>query len=198
MQTVDVEPAVGDIAGTRRSDARRSETALIRAATAAIHREGLRVPLATIADEAGVGIATLYRHFPSRDHLLSELTHRSFEQVLDNARSAVSTTTTPIEALRLFIEAAIAQRNQLVLPLHGGPPITSPATIAVQSQVHQIIRQLLERGSADGSIKDDVTPREIIAFGALLAQPHTAGREWDDLCRRLLGTFLHGLAPRRC
>ena len=71
-----------------RSDAARNHEALVRAATAAVHREGPRVPMATIAADAGVGIGTLYRHFPSREDLLDYLTHVSFEQVLDNAQAA--------------------------------------------------------------------------------------------------------------
>src|SRR5580692_7769094 len=53
-----------------RSDAARNHEALVRAATGAVHREGPRVPMATIAADAGVGIGTLYRHFPSREDLL--------------------------------------------------------------------------------------------------------------------------------
>ena len=68
-----------------RSDAARNREALVRAATAAVHREGPRVPMATIAAEAGVGIGTLYRHFPGRDDLLDYLTNVSFGQVLANA-----------------------------------------------------------------------------------------------------------------
>ena len=109
-----------------RSDAARNHEALVRAATAAVHREGPRVPMATIAADAGVGIGTLYRHFPSREDLLDYLTHMSFEQVLANAQAAERGATTAAEALRRFIEAAISQRNELVLPLHGGPPLRSP------------------------------------------------------------------------
>src|SRR6201992_548538 len=61
-----------------RSDAARNHQALVRAATTAIHREGPRVPMATIAADAGVGIGTLYRHFPRRTDLLDYLTHISF------------------------------------------------------------------------------------------------------------------------
>ena len=68
-----------------RSDAARNRDALVRAAAAAVHREGPRVPMATIAAEAGVGIGTLYRHFSSRDDLLDYLTNVSFGQVLANA-----------------------------------------------------------------------------------------------------------------
>src|ERR1700746_2558515 len=92
-----------------RSDAARNHEALVRAATTAVHREGPRVPMATIAADAGVGIGTLYRHFPSREDLLDHLTHTSFEQVLANARAAERGGTTAAEALRRFIEAAISQ-----------------------------------------------------------------------------------------
>ena len=178
----------------KRSHARRNEAALLRAATAAIHREGLRVALGTIADDAGVGIATLYRHFPSREHLLIELIHRSLGQILANARDARQAGTDAVGGLRLFIEAAISQRNHLVLPLQGGPPLSAPATIALQRQVHHIVRELIDRGRQDGSINVDVTPRELVAFGAMLAQPHAPDPDWDELCRHLLATYLSGLS----
>ena len=176
-----------------RSDVARNHQTLIRAATAAVHREGPRVPMATIAADAGVGIGTLYRHFATREELLSYLTHVSFERVLANAQAAERTGATATEALQLFIEAAISQRNELVLPLHGGPPSTVPATRAVQQQVHQIIQQIIDRGRADGTIRLDVTPRDIVALGAMLAQPQHSDPGWDATCRRLLATYLAGL-----
>jgi AcrR family transcriptional regulator len=176
-----------------RSDAARNREALVRAATEAVHREGPRVPLATIAVGAGVGIGTLYRHFPSRDDLLDHLTHVSFEQVLANAQAAERDAATAAEALRRFVEAAISQRNQLVLPLHGGPPLRSPKTRAVRDQVHRILRQIIDRGRADGTITRDVTPRDIVVFGAMLAQPRRSDPDWDATCLRLLATYLAGL-----
>src|ERR1700760_4699432 len=112
----------------------------------------------------GFSIATLYRHFPSRDDLLGYLTHISFEQVLANAQAAQHGATTAAEALRQFIEAAISQRNDLVLPLHGGPPLRSPETRAVREQIHRILRQIIDRGREDGTIRQDVTPRDIVVF----------------------------------
>ena len=176
-----------------RSDAARNHEALVRAATAAVHREGPRVPMATIAADAGVGIGTLYRHFPSRDDLLDYLTHVSFQQVLANAQAAQHGATTAAEALRQFIEAAISQRNDLVLPLHGGPPLRSPKTRAVREQIHRILRQIIDRGREDGTIRQDVTPRDIVVFGAMLAQPRGPDPGWDMTCRRLLATYLAGL-----
>ena len=177
----------------QRSDAARNHEALVRAAIAAVHREGTRVTMSTIAADAGVGIGTLYRHFPTRDDLLNSLTHRSFEQVLANVQAADSDGTTASGALRRFIEAAIAQRNELVLPLHGGPPVTAPETLAVRDQVHLAVQRIIERGRADGTISQDATPRDVVAFGAMLAQPRQPDPEWDATCRRLLATYLNGL-----
>lgn len=176
-----------------RSDALHNQQELIRAATAAVHREGLRVPMATIAADAGVGVGTLYRHFPTRDDLLSHLTHRSFEQVLANARAAERHGATATECLRLFIDAAISQRNELVLPLHGGPPPTRPATKTVRNQIHRIVQGIIDRGVADATLRRGITPRDIIVFGALLAQPRPTDPDWDTTCRRLLATYLRGL-----
>jgi len=177
-----------------RSDALRNQEILVRCATAAIHREGLRVPMGTIAADAGVGIGTLYRHFPSRDHLLNHLTHLSFERVLANARDADREGATPIDSLRHFVDAAISQRNELVLPLHGGPPLTSPATAAVRSEVHHILRRIIDRGLADKTLRPGITARDIVVFGAMLAQPRPADPGWDTTCRRLLATYLQGCA----
>jgi AcrR family transcriptional regulator len=151
--------------------------------------------MGTIAADAGVGVGTLYRHFPTRDDLLSHLTHSSFEQVLANARAAERDGATPTKCLRLFIDAAISQRNELVLPLHGGPPPTSPATKAVRDEVHQIVQRIIDRGIADTTLRRDVTPNDIVAFGAMLAQPRPIDPGWDATCRQLLTTFLRGLRP---
>jgi AcrR family transcriptional regulator len=176
-----------------RSDAARNHQALVRAATAAVHREGPRVRMATVAAEAGVGIGTLYRHFPTREDLLGYLTHRSFEQVLANAEAAERDGVTGADALSRFIEAAIGQRNELVLPLHGGPPPAWERTLAVRDQVHRAIGRILDRGRADGTVTREVTARDIVVFGAMLAQPREADPLWDATCRRLLATYLAGL-----
>jgi AcrR family transcriptional regulator len=176
-----------------RSDVARNRDALVHAATVAVHREGPHVSLATIASDAGVGIGTLYRHFRTREDLLNFLAHRSFEQVLSNVHAAESEGTTASDALRRFIEAAVAQRNELVLPLHGGPAVTAPETLAVRDQVHRAVERIIERGRVDGTIGEDTTPRDVVIFGAMLAQPRQPDPEWDATCRRLLATYLNGL-----
>ena len=176
-----------------RSDAARNHQTLVRAATAAVHRQGAGVPMATIAADAGVGIGTLYRHFPTREDLLGYLTHASFEQVLANAEAAETNAATATEALRHFIEAAISQRNELVLPLHGGPRPASDSTRVIREQVHQVIQRIIDCGRTDGTITRDVTPHDIVVFGSMLAQPRPPDPGWDATCRRLLATYLAGL-----
>ncbi|MEU7143522.1 TetR/AcrR family transcriptional regulator [Nocardia sp. NPDC046473] len=176
-----------------RRDALHNQQELLRAATAAFHREGLRVPMATIAADAGVGIGTLYRHFPTREDLLSHLTHRSFEQVLANAEVAEREGATPADRLELFIDAAIRQRNELVLPLNGGPPVTAPETAALREQIYSHVQRIIDQGIADGTLRPGTTHDEIIAFGALVAQPRPTDPEWDATCRRLVTIYLRGI-----
>jgi AcrR family transcriptional regulator len=178
----------------QRSDAALNRDAIVQAATGAVHREGVRVRMSTVAEDAGVGVGTLYRHFATREDLLNHLTHRSFEMVLDSAKSAERVASTGNSALRQFIEAGIALRRQLVLPLHGGPPATETATLALRQQIHATLQRLIDRGRQDGTIKTDVSPRDIVAIGALLAQPTSHGPEWDATCKRILSTYLDGLA----
>ena len=68
-----------------RSDAAANRERILAAAAIAVRRDGERVPMARIADEAGVGIGTLYHHYPTRSALLAALTLRSFNLVLQHA-----------------------------------------------------------------------------------------------------------------
>jgi AcrR family transcriptional regulator len=176
-----------------RSDAVRNREVLLRAATAAFHREGLRVRMGTIAADAEVGIGTLYRHFPTRERLLDELSHRSYLQVLENARSAERRGTDAIDCLRLFVEAAIGQRNELVLALHGGPEVTAPETEAVRAEIRREVQRMIDRGIADGVVRAEIGPDDVILFGAMLAQPGPVDPDRDAMHRRLLDTYLRGI-----
>lgn len=178
-----------------RSDAARNREQLLRAATVAFHRDGLTVAMASIAAEAGVGAGTLYRHFADRDALLAELTHRSFEQVLANAQAAERAEGTPIERLRHFVRAAMKARKELVLPLHGGPELSSSATRRLRTEVHRTIQRILDLGIEDGSIRADARALDVVVFGAMLSQPTQATPEWNAVCNRLLDNFLAGLRP---
>ena len=179
-----------------RSDAAENRDRVLAAAAAAVRREGAGVPLATIAADAGLGVGTLYRRYPSREALLAALTLRSFRIVLDAAQNAANSTSTGIEALRGFIDQTIEHGPELVLPMHGGPVPLDEDTVALRSEVHATIEKVLRRGRQDGSIRADVTPIDIIVFGALLAQPLPHVPDWRSAARRQAKIYFDGLASK--
>jgi len=152
------------------------------------------VPMATIADEAGVGIGTLYRHYPTRPALLAALTLRSFNLVLQHARAAAQIDEPAPAALEQFFEQTIAARNELILPLHGGPVIHDETIVALQTEIRNLLEQILARGRRDRTIRADASPIDIIITGAMLAQPLPHAPDWDQLARRQARIFVAGLA----
>jgi AcrR family transcriptional regulator len=190
------EPPPQPERGLRR-DAHRNRERVAQAAVAAFHRDGLSAPMATIATEAGVGVGTLYRHFPTREDLLDELTFRSFELMLSHLERAAAATIPATEVLRAFLGAVVADRDALVLPSTGGPPARGPRAIDAQRRLHEAIREVLARGKDDGSIRREVDIWDVAWLGATLAQPGRPGPSWDAIAERLLDTYLAGLgAPR--
>ena len=122
------------IAQRLRSDAAANRERILAAATIAVRRDGEKVPMATIAEEAGVGIGTVYRHYPTRPALLAALTLRSFHLVLEHARTAALSDEPAPTALTQFLEQTIAARDEFVLPLHGGPVIHDEKIVALQTR----------------------------------------------------------------
>lgn len=177
-----------------RSDALRNRERVIVAALAAVHRDGPAVAMAKIAAEAGVGVGTVYRHFPSREDLLEELTYRSFRLMLSRVQHASALPIPATDAFRVFLTAVVGDRNDMVLASTGGPAVMSERTRTVQVQLHDEIRTLIARGSTDGTIQRDIDVWDIAWLGATLAQPGRVGVEWDRTCLRLLNTYLAGLA----
>ena len=177
-----------------RSDATANRERILVAATIAVRRDGERVPMATIADEAGVGIGTLYRHYPTRAALLAALTVRSFDLVLQHARAAAQSDEPAPAALEQFLEQTIAARNELVLPFHGGPVIHDEHVVALRAEIRNLLEQVLARGRRDRTIRPDATPIDIIITGAMLAQPLPHAADWDQLARRQARIFVAGLA----
>jgi AcrR family transcriptional regulator len=177
-----------------RSDAAANRERILAAATIAVRRDGERVPMARIAEEAGVGIGTLYRHYPTRAALLAALTLRSFNLVLEHARAAALSDEPAPAALARFFGQTIAVRNELILPLHGGPVIHDEKIVAIRTEVRDLIGQVLARGRRDRTIRPDVRPLDIIITGAMLAQPLPHAADWDQLARRQARLFVAGLA----
>lgn len=188
-----------------RKDALRNRERVLDAATELVRRQGESVPMATIANHAGVGVGTLYRHFSTREELLGELVYRSFGLAVTNARAAAQTPGSALDGIRQFFLATLRDRDRFVLPLHGGPPVFTAATRARQTEVRTILRGLIERGQAAGELRADLTPEDLILAASLLSRPLpglTSSRiprrradadGWDRLARRQIGLMIHGL-----
>ena len=70
------------------------------------------------------------------------------------------------------------------VPLSGGPSALSAESLAVGEQLHRNLARMLERGIREGSIRDDVTIRDLILFGAMLVTPLPGAADWTGTARR--------------
>ena len=178
-----------------RKDGLRNRERVLDSAVELVRRDGERVPTAKIAEHAGVGVGTVYRHFPTREDLLGALVHRSFGIAVNNARAAVAHPGSALDGIRSFFLATLRDREQFVLPLHGGPPVFTPPTRERQAEVRAALRTLLERGKAAGELRADLTPENLIVAASLLSRPLPGTGDWDRLARRQIDLMIHGLGP---
>ena len=177
-----------------RRDAELNRERVLAAAVSAMLREGRNVPLARIAAEAGVGVGTLYRSYADREALLHALEHRAYgllNQILDEVDGQDAS---GLEAVREFLSRCVAIGDQLVLPLHGAPPLTSPAAVQARQEINRRLDRFIERGRGDGSIRAPVNATDIIVFSALTTQPLPHGPDWPVIAGRQLAIFVNGLA----
>lgn len=177
-----------------RKDAQANQEKVLAAAVTAMLREGRQVPMATIAERAGVGVGTLYRRYPTREALLSALTERSFTLVRHLAEGVAERDEPAITSLERFLDGTIDHRDQLVLPLHGGPVELSETSARLRHGVHTAVAGILERGRRDRTLRSTVTTSDVVTFGAMLAQPLANVSGWDAVARRQKDIFLAGVA----
>lgn len=187
---------IGTPTRTPRRDAAVNRERLLAAAALAVKREGEKVPLAKIAADAGVGVGTLYRHYPTRENLLAALTQRSFVMVRDCARSVAERDEPGIDSIRAFLYQTIAHREHLILPLHGGPVLLDEQTAALRAEIRGHLTEVLRRGRRDATIRSDISAEDIIITGALISSPLPHVADWDRTARRQARIYLAGLAPK--
>ena len=178
----------------QRKDALRNRERVLEAAVELVRRDGERVPLAAIAERAGVGIGTVYRHFPTREDLLGALVHQSFGLAVENARAAAGTPGPALDGIRHFFLATLRDRERFVLPLHGGPIVFTPATRRLQADVRVALGMLIERGQVNGELRADLTPEDLIVATSLLSRPLPGADDWERLARRQIDLLIGGLS----
>ncbi len=182
-----------------RADAARNRELILTAARAAFRERGIAAPLDDIAREAGVNIATLYRRFPDRGALIRQVVLDAYTLVCNETRLAKEDLADPIRAIEGFLLRLVDRRDQLVLPLLGGPTIEDAEIFALQPEIAANLEAVLAAGRADGSIRDDLTSVDIITASALVCRPmpHLATAEAGALAARHVHIFVDGLQPVR-
>ncbi len=198
---IEEHPASGIAATARggparrpRRDAEANRERLLAAAAAVMLRDGRHVPLAAIAAEAGVGVGTLYRKYADRDALLQALEYRAYGlliQILDDIGRRGGP---GLEAVGEFLARTLDIAGQLILPLHGAPPLMTAEAQAARREISTRLDAFLDRGRADGTITAAVNATDVIVFSALITQPLAHGPDWPRLASRQIAVFVAGLA----
>jgi AcrR family transcriptional regulator len=158
----------GDPAPPRapRADARRNRERVLDAARTLVAEQGTQASLREIARNAGVGLGTLYRHFPTRDALLEALLGRHFDDLATTART-LAETRPPEEALaewlRDFLDGSTAYRGLAASMMATLDDETSPLYASCQAMRESVAR-LLERAQASGHVRPDVDRTDLIAL----------------------------------
>jgi AcrR family transcriptional regulator len=176
-----------------RRDADQNRERLLVAASAKL-REGHYVPLAAVAAEAGVGVGTLYRHYPTRRALLHALKCRGYgllNQVLDEIDKQ---DLRGPQALREFLLRTLGIADQLVLPFHGDPPLISADAVKARRAIDQHLDRFIRRGRNDGSIRANVTAVDIIVFSSMTTQSLRHDPDSHRIAARQIAIFASGLA----
>jgi AcrR family transcriptional regulator len=178
---------------TLRRDAQANRERILAAAATTIAREGRSVPLATIADVAGVGIGTFYRKYPDRAALLHDMEHRAYDLLIAILTRIQELGQTGAAAVETYLIEALGIAEQLVLPLHGAPPLLDDSAVRARRRINDDVDSFLAAGRADGSIRSDVNATDVIMCSALTTQPLRHGPKWDVTARRHIALFIAGL-----
>lgn len=179
-----------------RADARRNRDAVLTAAAEAFAREGVQAPLEEIARSAGVGVGTLYRHFPTREALVFGVYAREVE-LLAGSATQLAAELGPAEALRewmlRYVRYAATKRGLLGM-LRTMMADDTSLFDRTKAQIAAAAESLLAAAVAAGEIRPDVRPEDLtrsIHGVCMASSPETAGG--SDCAARLVGLVFDGL-----
>lgn len=165
----------------KRADARRNYERLLAAAAAAFAEHGADdVSLEEIARRAGVGIGTLYRHFPTREALVEALYRKELADLCAAAAELLKSHA-PEQALRawmdLFADYVTAKREMADV-LRAVFAAGSVTVSQAREELTVAVRTILDAGVVDGTLRDDVRPEDVVAMivGAFTATSLAGGQ----------------------
>lgn len=178
-----------------RADAQRNRTALLDVARSHLDR-GEPALLNAVAHEAGVGVGTAYRHFPSQQHLLEALAIDAFEDMLDRVREAADLPDTA-DALRGVVSESF--RGMVQDPALGdlltGGGFSCADTLALAGDLVGSIEELLARGRAEGLVRADIGADDLRRLLCGMRSAAVAGGVTVEDPDRYAEVLLVGLRP---
>lgn len=177
-----------------RADAARNRARLLEVAAAAFAEDG-DAPLETIAQRAGVGIGTLYRHFPERGALVEAAYRQEVTALCDAAPELLDADRPAVESLRewmgRYVRYAAAKRG-MGAALRAAAGSDSSLFAETRERIIGAIELLLAAGRADGSVRPDVDGEQVmLAMGGVWNVPDSD--RWAERVRGLLDLVVDGL-----
>lgn len=184
-----------------RADALRNRERIVAAAREILVESGPDVPLDEIARRAGVGNATLYRHFPDRSALILDVVHSVMARTADQAERMAAEESDPFVALSRFVHAAADERIGALCPLLSGSFNGDlPLLHAERERLEAAVEDLMEKARGAGRLRTDVAVGDLMVALSQLTRPlpGTGCLNIDRFTHRHLQLFLDGLeAPAR-
>ncbi|MFI7642468.1 TetR/AcrR family transcriptional regulator [Nonomuraea sp. NPDC049400] len=176
-----------------RADAQRNIDSLLEAAKAVFGTSGVDAPAKEIADLAGVGVGTLYRHFPQRSDLVKAVFQREVDACAD-AAPALSAAHEPVVALAKWLHRYtefIATKRGLAAALHSGDPAFDALPGYFMQRLGPALGSLLEAATASGEIRAGISPKDLLYAVANLCMPVTD--EGVAYSQRMVALLIDGL-----
>ncbi len=177
-----------------RADAQRNVDALLQAAKAVFASSGVDAPVREIAEKAGVGVGTVYRHFPQRSDLITAVFRREIDACAD-AAPILASELGPFEALANWMQryaAFVVTKRGLAPALHSGDPAFLPLRDYFEQRLRPTLRALLESAAAAGEIRTDVQADDLLTAVASLCMP----AHQDGHAQRMVALLVDGLRQR--
>jgi AcrR family transcriptional regulator len=180
-----------------RADAERNRQRLLEVARASLAEQGAGASLEDIARSAGVGIGTLYRHFPTRDALIAEVYRHAIGQLAE-AADRLAAERAPLDALRewmmLFVDYLTTKKlmGDALRALSGG---TAELYASSGSQLEASIGLLTRNAVEAGEIRLDIIPLDLLRAIAAVSND-SAGGDWEGAARRMVEILIAGLRYR--
>jgi AcrR family transcriptional regulator len=176
-----------------RADAQRNMDALLEAAMAVFATSGVGAPVRQVAAKAGVGLGTVYRHFPQRSALIAAVFRHEIDACAD-AAPVLAAAYRPGEALARwmlrYVDFVAAKRG-LAPALHSGEPAFETLRDYFDQRLRPALQTLLASAAAAGEVRTDVDADDIL--GAVTSLCMHAFDQGPEHARRMVSLFVDGI-----